>query len=159
VVGYFQINTVGSRRIVSWYSRSMENESFPFDDKKFASTELVRPVFDDTELEPGVPLRRVTLKASVGQFKFRPGQPPRPRRSSGDRTGGRSGWPVASEPKSIASPSILIQCAAHTERRDAALAALDADLAKKLDELTEQSRANLAGMRDYLLLISVCLFT
>jgi heavy metal sensor kinase len=186
-LGYFQINTVipsfpqGKKKIVAWYSRSMEDDVFPFDEEKFVRTDLVTPTFDDTELEVGVPLRRVTLKASIAQVKYRPRPVPlfpssfSQRRAARTKASGadagerassekeperpRNIRPPPSEPKSVPSPSILIQCAALTDHRDAALAALDADLATKLDELTAESRTNLAEMRNQLLLISLALFS
>src|SRR5207249_11692735 len=67
---YFQINADWGG---SWRSRSMGEHTFPFDLVLFSATPLHDPRFEDTELEPGVPLRRVILKAPAARFQVVPG--------------------------------------------------------------------------------------
>lgn len=167
---YFQINT---ERGSPWHSRSMAGHSFPFNARLFATTPLLEPRFDDTQLAAHLPVRRVTLKAPVSRFRYllpsQPSQPPRreggrpltdaergPRRppEDGERSGRRPPKGIIAE----SSMAIFIQCACDTAGRDEALVALKAERDAELADLEGESGATLASLRNRLLLIGVGTF-
>lgn len=151
VAEYFQINTEAGK---AWRSSSLGENSLPYSRTAFESAQLLDPRFDELELRPGVIVRRVTLKAPVARTKFFP--PTRPRFERFSRSASSSPPPPPSrppEPREMQSPAIYIQCAAETERRDAALAALREGLEQDLANLSAESQATLSLLRTRLLLI------
>jgi heavy metal sensor kinase len=145
---YFQINAEYG---TSWRSRSMAERTFPFDLARFAATPLHDPRYDDTELEPGVSLRRVILKAPAARLQIVPAN-----RRRGDRP--PQPPPGPREPQELTYPAIFIQCAAETGPRDAALQELQARFDEDLADITRESHTTLASFRDRLLLISLVTF-
>ncbi len=147
---YIQIDSEGGS---TWRSQSMVNRFFPFDASMFATVPMYVPKFDDTELAPGLRVRRVILKAPVAHLLIIPGRPPRPEAP-------RRQWLSSSEgrPHHIDSEAIFIQCATETKQRDAALAALKDKLDNELAELKAESQNTLASLRNRLVLIGLATF-
>lgn len=110
--------------------------------------------FDDVEIKPGVPVRRVTLKTPVAQSRFvigpprpRPSSPPeRPRPTSADE---RPPEPPRRPTKPFfdrPSPAIFIQYAAETDGRDRALAGFARDRDRERADLKKESDDTLAAL-------------
>lgn len=176
VTEYFQINSEWGN---TWRSQSMEEYFFPFDPKQFARTALFTWKFDDTVIRPGVPLRRVTLKAPISRYRILwvPHRPPGahadgraegrfegrlPNRPEG-RSEGNPGEPPSPRPPPERShpsptPAIFVQCACDTTRRDANLALIQADCDRELAKLETASAATLDSLRHQLLGISLTTF-
>jgi heavy metal sensor kinase len=155
---YYQINL---DRYRVWHSRSMGEHSFSFNSTQFSTT----PQWADVELEPGVQLRLVRLKAPVANFVYPPGPPPR--NKPGPPVDSLSGPPPdfsrrlpppSAGPRERPAPAIYIQCAAETTQRDAALAQHRIKLDNELAKLQAESDATLAGLRNLMLAISLTTF-
>ncbi len=155
VVEYFQINGEGGSM---WRSHSMGERVFPFDQQVFESFQLLEHRFDETELNSGLRVRRIMLKAPVAKVRFLP--PPRP--PPGEKPAmPRPDFPrrpAAPEPQERATFPLFIQCAAETTQRDVALAQHKKDLDNALAELKAESSATLSSLRNQLLLISLATF-
>jgi heavy metal sensor kinase len=128
---YFQINLRnGARR----RSESMGRHTFPFDPKVFPDKRPVDWKFDDTEMPPGRPVRRVTLQVAGFRVAFDWQKGPK----------GVRGQP-APGPRAPPEWTIYIQGATPTAVRDQALALfrrrLDAELADRAAESEESLRA------------------
>jgi heavy metal sensor kinase len=156
---YFQIDSEEGN---PWRSRSMKDRSFPFAVSVFRNTPLHEARFTDTELEPGLTVRRVTLKAPVARFLFVPG--PRPRGPRRDRPPPRTEKPAENQAPRQEKPiehdaaALFIQCAAETTERDEKLAALQAGLDEKLADLRTESADTLHDFWKRLLLIALFTF-
>ncbi|HXG10774.1 MAG TPA: ATP-binding protein [Gemmataceae bacterium] len=176
---YYQINSSWGP---SWRSRSLGDRWLPFNPGRFADKVLDWEA-DDVELERGLVVRRVVLKAPVARIIYlrrpnspdrRPERPPPPRPPRPDFVG------PPSPPRERPRPPIYIQCAADTTEREIAitklrleldedlkklradvkeeLARLDAELDDELNRLEAESGATLASLRNHLLLISLITF-
>jgi heavy metal sensor kinase len=168
VTEFFQVN---SDRAV-WHSSSMGERSFAFDLETFKNAPLHTPQFDDTELEPGLALRRVTLKVPVARYPLwvrpRTSHPEKPQGSSSppEKTAGTPRPPAADggrrppppPQESRPTPNLYIQCAAEKVQRDARLAELRDNLEYELAGLGEESRTTLSTLRYQLLLIGLSTF-
>jgi heavy metal sensor kinase len=146
---YYQINASWGG---SFHSKEMGSRSFPVDPMAFATDDGVTR-FDDTELEPDIPVRRVILKAPVGMFGPLPVpsgsgslEPPEPRR----RGRGRIEFPPRM--------ALLVQCASSTHHRDEALAHLTAARDEELEQIDQATEASLAGLRNRLLAMATVAF-
>jgi two-component system, OmpR family, heavy metal sensor histidine kinase CusS len=144
---YFQIDSPPGK---SYHSLSMGDHSFPLNLSAFDPDQVFQSVFDNTALPPETPVRRVVLRASGVGTVFTPSGPRSRPRSSREPPPARPRAPRQSPPSKPAvhrGPTIYIQCAAETHKRDAALAALaqrrDDDLAAvaaKTDESLRELR-------------------
>jgi heavy metal sensor kinase len=138
VTRYFQINL---RNGAEWRSRSMETWSFPFDPDAYNEARLVDWHFDDTELPPGQPVRRVTLQVArfpvLFDFPRKGPKGPRGRPKDG-----------AQPPRAPPEWTIYIQGAAPTAARTEALArfreSLDQESAQRAAE-SDEARRTLQG--------------
>jgi heavy metal sensor kinase len=159
VIEYFQIN---GQEGGEWRSRSMGTRAFPFSQDFAARIKPHELRFDDARLEPGVAVRRVTLKVPVTRYLVYP--PQRPPRSEGGRPASMTRAPNAPfrrmevETRPITSPEIVIQCAAETKIRDSAIAWLKSRLDSDLAGLREESAATLKNLRNWLLFIGLTTF-
>jgi heavy metal sensor kinase len=175
---YFQ--TYGERGRVLQRSRSLGDHSFELEPEVRERLSLFEWHFDSTELEPGVPLRRVTLKAPVSRFRrvMWPPRAPSPSRSMAptgapkpaspggsprhSAKGGSAskGGPSRGRPSEVegTSPAIFIQCAIDARPRDAAKAAFIQELATDLDNLEAESQATLVTLRNRLVFLSLATF-
>jgi heavy metal sensor kinase len=144
VAEYFQLDTAWGS---TYRSASLGEQSLPFNPDMFADEQPLREKFDDFPLRPGVTLRRVQFKAPPARFLFVPPRPARGKAAS-PSTGGEV-------PPRLA---ILIQCAADTSPRDAALAALADDHDAELRHLDAETDASLASLRNHLLVIAAVAF-
>jgi heavy metal sensor kinase len=152
VVEYFQVNV--DTVTPPWRSRSLGERSFPFDAATFAKMEFHQAQFGELELAPGTQVRHLTWKADPTRPWFgrpRPGMTPQ-------RTGQRRPPPATQEPPERPPVPILIQCAAETTHRDAALKKLQGELDTDLANLKAESSDTLAGLRNRLLLINLSTF-
>jgi heavy metal sensor kinase len=165
VAEYFQINNDSG---LVWHSRSMGGRSFPFDGSLLGSTPLLEPRKDETELEPGVRVRRLVLKSPVAGVVFTPAAQQerldqerldRIRRERGDRSDRprpRPSRPLVPAERPL--PTIYIQCAAETAQLNQNLAALADHRDEHLAALRAESAATLATFRNRLVLIALCSF-
>jgi heavy metal sensor kinase len=110
---------------------------------------------EDREIEPGHIVRCVTLKAPLATVNWHfPNSTPR----GGGRPGGIGG-PRPEAPRLPERPFLFyVQCASETTERDRQLADLGQQLKLDLDEIQVESQANLASLRNHLLLIAVFAF-
>jgi heavy metal sensor kinase len=147
---YFQIN---SETGAVWRSHSMGERSFPISPAVIATAELLKPHWDDTKIEPGVSVRRVTLKVPVAKMTF-------PTRTRGGTSSPRPESPERAGPGRIErpSPAIFIQCAAETIERDSAIAALHVELDEKLQDLDQESKYTLSNLRNWTWVIGLTTF-
>jgi signal transduction histidine kinase len=158
---YFQIN---SETGAVWRSHSMGDRSFPFSPAIISNTQLLDWHMDDTEIEPGISVRRVTLKVAVARVTFQTrnrGGIASPRSESADRAAaGRNGQPAQRPPRSepFERPVIFIQCAAETIERDSAIAALREELEEKLQDLDQDSKYTLSDLRNWTWVIGLATF-
>jgi signal transduction histidine kinase len=143
---YFQIN---SETGAVWRSRSMAGRSFPVSSEAIETAELGQAHFDDMKIEPGVLVRRISLKVPVAKETF---APPRGSRIS-QRAG--SGRQQAFE---RVTPAIFIQCAAETTERDAAIAVHRAQLVDELQNLQKESKETLARVERWIWIIGLGTF-
>jgi heavy metal sensor kinase len=147
ITEYFQINSDTGK---VWSSRSMGAHTFHVDMGLLQMIQRDKPEFDDIELSPGIPLRRVTLRASIprGPFSF----------FSGRGARRASAPPQESPDRAQNAPAVYIQCAAETAHRDQALADLQDQFDDAVVQLEADSRQQLHGLRDRLLFISLTTF-
>jgi heavy metal sensor kinase len=140
---YFQINSVWGS---TYRSRSLGNRSLPFDRAVFGQDLALTMEFDDVQLDPGRPLRRVLLKAPPANLVpfWR-----------GPRGGRRPPGPPEAPPP---QPVVVIQVAADTKPLDAAVAEFAAQRDEALARLDEETDASLVALRNRLLLIAVAAF-
>src|SRR5438105_1992122 len=116
---YFQINFEGN---ALWKSGTLGANTLPFDRAAFGKMEFGPPQFEDIQLESGIRVRRIMMKATFARFF--PGPPRRgmpgptrpgmqgPTRDGSRRTFGR-------DTNERASPVVLFQCGVDTSHRDA----------------------------------------
>jgi heavy metal sensor kinase len=138
-----------------------DNFSFPFNVSEFVTREPLIPKWDDVKLPTGVSLRRVTYKTFVAGYRFPPPNPakPRPNGRMPERGPGVRRPPLAGpQPREHPAQAILIQCAAETSQRDAALAELEEELQNDLAQLKADSHALLNDFRNQLLWIGLATF-
>jgi heavy metal sensor kinase len=140
---YFQVNFEWGG---VWRSRSMGNHQFAFDLPTMQKMDFRESEMRDIELEP-------TLKVQRFAHRF-PARLPAPPRF-GRTLPPRRGFP---ERPARGEPTILVQFAVDTSRRDAALTTIRADLEDKLMALRSESHATLASLRNVLLLVSAVTF-
>jgi heavy metal sensor kinase len=166
VIEYFQIEGSWSSSVL-WRSRSLGDDSLA-KPRVFGSEKLVDWEWDDTELDPGVTIRRFSLKVpAVGRGVARM-PPPGRGRPSFNNPPAFPGTPPGSRPdpagRSGPSPPdrapafLIIQCACETTERDEALAELQAGLESELGQLEAESQTTLLGLRNRLLAISLTTF-
>lgn len=146
-------------------SSSMEEVVFRLDPAQ-TKLPLYEPAFDDTEVTPGLRVRRVTLKAPVSRHRvfispprsFGPGREPRggPERREPPQPERRD--PAQPGFFDRSSPQIFIQCARGVEERDGVLAGFKQELDNELEGLQSESQTALAALRTRLLLISLAVF-
>jgi two-component system, OmpR family, heavy metal sensor histidine kinase CusS len=140
-------------------SPSLGARWFHGDPAKFAPDEVLHSEYDNLELSPGVPVRRVRLKVSSARVlpmgppggrpdRPRPEPPPGPRRGSG-RPRGRF------EPPRLA---LLIHCASDLNKLNAKLADLRRHRDDDLSAVEAETAASLKGQRNRLLLIGAVTF-
>jgi two-component system, OmpR family, heavy metal sensor histidine kinase CusS len=139
---YFQINSVWGS---TYRSRSLGNRSLPFDRAVFGQDLVLTMEFDDVQLDPGRPLRRVLLKAPPANLIPFWGGP-------------RGGRHRAGPPEPPPQPVVIIQVAADTKPLDAAVAEFAAQRDEALARLDEETDASLVALRNRLLLIAVAAF-
>jgi signal transduction histidine kinase len=150
---FFQIYNEGG--VPLQRSRSLGDRSLTLDSGVRESLGLLEWRFDDAEPAPGLPVRRVTLKAPVSRFRVPLN--PRPLRR-GPVAEARAAVPASPRFTDRPLPAVFIQFAAATHSRDAALAVFARDLDQHLADLEEVSAATLAGLRQRLLWISLATF-
>jgi len=149
---FFQIDSPPSK---SYFSRSLGERWFPLNASAFEPNQVVHWVFDDTQLGPDTPVRRVVLKASgVGQV-FGRGPPRRPRDPPSRDPNVRH--PPAPPPV-WRGPTIYVHCAARTDKRDAALAGFLQQRDDELATVQAQTDDSLRDLRFRLLAISLAVF-
>jgi signal transduction histidine kinase len=129
---YIQISTIWG---TTWQSASMEQGELAFPDhpEDFADLPLFESRFDYCELDPGVKVRRVVLRAPVVRFR-------------------QIGGPVSRTPPRPASEtreptSLLIQAAADPTVRNRELEKLETEYEAALAQLETESAATLHGLR------------
>jgi heavy metal sensor kinase len=143
---YFQINL---RNGTEWRSRSLGNYAFPFvEPELFPDTPVVDWHFDDTEMPPGQPVRRVTLRVSRFRVSF---QWP----AKGPKGQAKVPPPAAQAPREW---TLYIQAAAPTAARDAALARFRSELDAERARAEEESNEGLQALRTRLLVIALLAF-
>jgi heavy metal sensor kinase len=175
VTAYFQINgqlyNPRGRGLppidVSWRPPSMGDDfSFPFEVSEFVNREPLIPKWDYVKLRPGVTVRLVTYKTFVAGNIYHPrnspNRPPEKEKNGGRRSdaGNRPAMAPPPPPPPLERPAqaILIQCAAETTQRDAALAKLAEELQTDLVQLKTDSQALLTNFRNQLLWIGLATF-
>jgi len=172
---YFQVYT--SKGETLQHSRSMGKHSFTLDRAVREKTGLFEWQPDETELAPGVHVRRVTLKTPVTRFRVHQPRPPlTTNRGSMGKRASQSRPP--SEPPSAprtppppsrgptipfqeydrSSPAIFIQFASETKSRDVALKTLGDELYDDLSNLETESQSTLTALRHRLLGINLGAF-
>jgi two-component system, OmpR family, heavy metal sensor histidine kinase CusS len=157
IAEYFQIDVWWGG---TFRSRAMGNRSFPLNPAVLAPEGGVSWHFDDTTLEPDVPVRRVLLKASPVPVRLPPspsqgGEPTAearqgrrgPRRDTGARPG-----------EFPSRPAIFVQCACDIRARDEALAGFAATRDSGLEQLDRTTDESLAGLRNRLLAVATAAF-
>lgn len=136
---------------------------FTLDQKLHDELDPFQPEFDNLELNPGVHIRRITLRMPVPAYRLNWGSLPPPR---GGRTG-RGGGPRPQPPPLTADrprpsegrfPSFFIQCASETNVRDELIQQYDDKLQQDLDELDAASRKTLVALRRRLLVVGLLTF-
>lgn len=173
VTFYIQVNFDNGK---VWHSSSMGDRSFAFDPEAFKNMPGGRPPppAEDTELEPGLAVRRLMLKVPLvgGRHpRLGPGprltiaeKPPPPPGSTEKPPGvarldlGPRGPAASQEPHTNPAPILYIQCAADKAPLDKKLGDLRNNLDDELDKLKEESRATLSSLRSRLLLIGLLAF-
>lgn len=149
VAPYYQINTP---RGGSFHSKELGSRSLPGDPMTSATDE---GVFDDTILEPDIPVRRVMLKASLARFGPPPGPTgpgvrpldvPEPRRRGRPRT------------DFAPRMGLFVQVAARPELRDAAIENLASARDQELEQIDKATEDSLAGLRNRLLAVATVAF-
>lgn len=145
---YFQIDNPPGK---SYFSPSMSGRSFPVPDAAFGPNQLVHWYFEDSRLDPNIPVRRVVFKASgVDVASVWSGRP---------NVAGGSG--EAARPPEIhrfSGPTIYVHCAAETHKRDVALKQLTQRRDDELAKVVGENRASLADLRAWLLAICMAVF-
>lgn len=148
------------------HSASLGDKSFTLDPAMRSQLGLFEWHLDDAEVQPGVSVRRVTLKAPVSRFRILQWVPPSERRQPPERR------PPAPEPPRPAVarpretpraterpvPALFIQCASDINRRDAALEGFQAKLDEDLANLGEETGVTLSTLRQRLGWISLVTF-
>ncbi|HLJ96827.1 MAG TPA: ATP-binding protein [Gemmataceae bacterium] len=164
---FFQIDIHSDRNNTTRRSSSMGDHLFAFDLETYKNTPLYQAQFDDTQLEAGLTVRRVTLKAPVARWVT---QPPRRIERSGDKgSDGQLGdgrrrpppppqEPRAQEPRERATPALYIQFAAERTQLDEQLLELRKNLESDLATLSEDSATTLSTLRNRLVLIGLVTF-
>jgi heavy metal sensor kinase len=116
--------------------------------------------FDDVALEPGVILRRVTLKVPVRRYSPWPQMPPQRFGGWGGRSQGPGPGPAPPPRRGGYGPGplVYIQYAAHTATRDAALAGYREAFENDLEGLAVNSRDTLAALRYRFLWVGLITF-
>jgi signal transduction histidine kinase len=145
---YFQIDTSwgASYRSPSLGSRSLPTETM-------AAVDPGMPEFDDVQLEPGVPVRRVVLKTSM--VRLGPPLPPPGERSSSEPRRRREG-----RLEFISRPTLYlyVQCASNIDRREAALAGIATTRNHEVEQLDQTTEDSQAGLRRRLLAVAIVTF-
>jgi signal transduction histidine kinase len=114
--------------------------------------EFGKEYFDDAELEPGVPIRRVTVKLPLSGIPSKPSANGSP--SEHNLRSGR-----AAGPASLAGlPSVIIQYARETRQRDEALESYQRNFRFEVDKLKDESASTLSSLRNLVLAIGVAVF-
>lgn len=132
---YFQINSEWGN---VWRSRSMEDMTFAVDPSVF-DAKTMKPLdykFDEFEIKPGIPVRRVTFKAPASRFSLR---------SELLSTRGEA-------------PALLVQCACETAKRDGILATYRQEHDEQLAAIDSDAQETLATLRNRLLGIGLVSF-
>jgi signal transduction histidine kinase len=140
---YVQINSVWGS---TYRSRSLGKRWLPFDRAVFGQDLVLTMEFDDVQLDPDRPLRRVLLKAPPANLVPFWGGPRGGRR--------RTGPPEAPPPQ----PVVVIQVAADTKPLDVAVAEFATSRDGDLARLDEETDASLVALRNRLLLIALATF-
>jgi two-component system heavy metal sensor histidine kinase CusS len=159
VARYFQLNLPNGSE---WRSPSLEHYAFAFHPERFASSRLIDWEFDDTEMPPGQPVRRVTLRLSRFRvfFDWSAWHGPKP------PPGSRKDPPPGPPPKPPPGPpgrmppewTLYIQAAAPTRLRDEALARFRQELAAEQAAAAAESAAALRTLKGQLLAIGLITF-
>jgi heavy metal sensor kinase len=151
IAEYFQIDTSWGG---SFRSQAMGSHAFPPNPRGFEEESGVSWHFDDTVLQPDIPVRRVVLRASA----IRPIPPPFP---AGERPPERGRGRERAEPRPGEFPrrlALFVQCACDTHRLETALAGLAATRDGELAELDRATDESLAGLRNRLLAVATAAF-
>lgn len=143
-------------------SPSLEESWFNLDDSIRLKIDQVKEHYDDFEMEEGLSLRRVTVKAMVPRFRsssmtlpWRWGTKAPPGRFTGPAPPPRPPGGTSFESK---APTIFIQYASETRTRDENLAELQGKLDGELEKLQTDSSLALAQLRGRLLLTGLLTF-
>jgi signal transduction histidine kinase len=163
----FQINRPRGR---AFRSRSLGEQSLPYDDESFNHLQMLEWQHDDVELN-GTQLRRVMLKAPLMRQAPFPGPRfERPRRDfspsrTGERTPAQStpadraaSPPTPPQPRPFVTPPIFIQCAAPRAELDATLADLEAQTNEELRQSDDEANHTLRSLGMRLAWISLAVF-
>jgi heavy metal sensor kinase len=143
----------GEAGIIWQKSHSLVNRALPLSRAESNRLPLGKPTFRDWQLEPGVSLRVLTLKAPVPPWLFR-FQLRRPEGGPGRKAFlGVGGWRFPGKP-----PYFILQFALPTRQRDAAIGQLQSELEKDLASLQNESETSLASLRGRLLWIGLVTF-
>jgi two-component system, OmpR family, heavy metal sensor histidine kinase CusS len=149
-------------------SESMGDNSFTLDEEVRKHAALLKEYYDDVELQPGVKVRRVTLKASVPEWALLTipwpwkGMPPpsigpvwwqsRPKGAKGPK-----GPAPPSRPPGFVSkaPNIFIQYASDRGPTEAKILALQKKRAEEISQLETTIGQNLQQLGDHMLWIAL----
>ncbi len=155
---YFQTYRLGGQPLER--SASMGASWFTLAAKVREEAQLLQEHYDQVELEPGVTVRRVTLKVTVP--RFRPGSLPPLWRFLKPPALGKASRPPSGffppRPAETEVPVIFFQYASDTAPLAATLAEFQAKHDQDLQQLEEDSRQTLAALRQRLLVISLATF-
>jgi len=132
VTEFFQITSEWGH---VWHSANMDDFTFEVDAALFEKTPLLEPVFDELDAEPGVHVRRVTMKVPAARFRF-----------------------IGSRPGDNLAPALMIQCACDTTRLKATLSGLQNDLHVEIEKRRDESREMLVLLRYQLVGIALAAF-
>jgi signal transduction histidine kinase len=153
VAEYFQINDGHGS---AYRSESLGQRSLPLDARTFAPGQLVHWDWDDIKLDPDTPLRRVVFRASAARMIT---LEPFPYRSWGPWPSRPQPPPGGTGPREVPlGPTIIVQCAYDSRKRDAALQTFREQHEAELTQLEQDAATELGGLRRKLLLISSATF-
>jgi heavy metal sensor kinase len=164
---YFQISDNSGKNLQRSYT--LGSLKLPLGSEVREKLELLESKPEDLELQPGIVVRCVTLRAPVTRERFYFGPPPArvdpkpssptstsptkpaatPRKTEAPRSSGNQGrgQPGAAQFVDKFTPIIFIQCARETGQRDEAVGAVHQRLVEGLASLQAESEATLQALR------------
>lgn len=149
---YFQV--YNEEGVPTQRSEALPEGTFVLDRKQHDELGGFEYEFDNLEIAPDTPVRRITLRVPVPAYRWSWGNPP----SRGPGRRDQRAGPPERWREDVRSRTFFVQCAVETEARDALIQKYKQELQDDLDQLDADSRSALVSLRQRLLLVGLLTF-